>query len=413
MKTISKCMLSVCFTAIAGQSQAHELHEWGTFTTVSGSDGVMLAGLQVEEEYLPYFVGGHQNLNPRAFKGLMRPVRNVRVKMETPVIYFYGDKREKVSVHVGFNGGTVSQWFPPRTSGDTPPKMVKLRPEERGKVAPVAFPAINPSAPMAFPMGGYKAWDFEEEYKGFIHWDTEIIPRNEVDSSKYFRTGETPNWIYPQVPHSNIVKVGEVYEQYLFYRGLGNFTLPLTLSVDSAETLSMDFKGSQNIPFALAYERVAGKVRYKVFAEGLEMNSHTEISQSNGWTEMDLSPESNQIIYREMRDGLMAQGLNQHEADGMVKTWWNSYFGHDGLRVFWVLPENEVERILPMKVSPEPEKKVRVIVGRSEVLRPSFEKQLLAQHAAAEEKKQLPHYSGRYYEAYTERVQALKKVTKK
>jgi hypothetical protein len=31
----------------------YQLHEWGTFTTVAGSDGVLLTGLQREEEPLP------------------------------------------------------------------------------------------------------------------------------------------------------------------------------------------------------------------------------------------------------------------------------------------------------------------------------------------------------------------------
>ena len=40
-------------------AQAYELHEWGTFTTVAGSDGVLLTGLQREEEELPGFVHSH------------------------------------------------------------------------------------------------------------------------------------------------------------------------------------------------------------------------------------------------------------------------------------------------------------------------------------------------------------------
>lgn len=105
---------------------AYDLDEWGTFTTLSGSDGVVLAGMQVEEERLPYFVQGHAGLGGLGFKGMMRPVTNVKVKMETPVIYFYGDQREKLSVEVGFNGGTISQWYPPRASGDTPTSMKKV-----------------------------------------------------------------------------------------------------------------------------------------------------------------------------------------------------------------------------------------------------------------------------------------------
>jgi len=65
-----------------------------------------------------------------------------------------------------------------------------------------------------------KLIDFSEGYDGAIEWDAEILERDEVDSVKYYKPHESKSWIYPAVPESNIVKVGETYEQYLFYRGL-------------------------------------------------------------------------------------------------------------------------------------------------------------------------------------------------
>lgn len=252
---------------------------------------------------------------------------------------------------------------------------------------------------------GYEPLDFGSEYVGGIRWDTEIIPRGEVDSSLYFRNGETTNWIYPKVPDSNIVKVGDVYEEYLFYRGLGNFSLPVTLTVDSGETLKISYKGEERVPFALAYEMAGSVVRYKVLKDGLDSNSSVSVEDKNGWTEFKRGGEANGEVYRVMRDGLIAQGLTAAEAIGMVKTWWTSYFQHDGLRVFWVLPQGEVERVLPMKVSPEPESKVRVIVGRSEVLRPRFEKQLV-EAVSNKDGVSLARF-GRYSIAYGERAKAL------
>jgi len=120
---------------------AYDLHEWGTFTTVSGSDGGVLKGLHVEEEQLPDFVYSHKGMRPsvqsnrlsrgifvrKDAKGMLiqsrgkgmssAKLKNVTVKMETPVIYFYGDDTPKVNVKVGFNGGTISQWYPDRTAG--------------------------------------------------------------------------------------------------------------------------------------------------------------------------------------------------------------------------------------------------------------------------------------------------------
>jgi hypothetical protein len=63
----------------------------------------------------------------------------------------------------------------------------------------------------------------------------------------------------------------------------------------------------------------------------------------------------------------------------MIQTWWASYFESDGLRVFWILPTATTESILPLTVNPPPKKTVRVIVGRSEVLRPQQEAEWLAE----------------------------------
>ena len=59
------------------------LHEWGTFTTVAGSDGVLLEGLSYEDHALPSFVHQRETRAP-GFDG-------VRGKMETPVLYFYSE----------------------------------------------------------------------------------------------------------------------------------------------------------------------------------------------------------------------------------------------------------------------------------------------------------------------------------
>ena len=111
---------------------AHEftLHEWGTFTTVVGSDGTHLDGVEREEAPLPYFVYQLDGLRATDFphpfaKGIdyRRPLAHVNVRMETPVIYFYSDQAFDAQVDVGFNGGAISQWFPDRSAGETLPRL--------------------------------------------------------------------------------------------------------------------------------------------------------------------------------------------------------------------------------------------------------------------------------------------------
>ena len=89
----------------------------------------------------------------------------------------------------------------------------------------------------------------------------------------------------------------------------------------------------------------------------------------------------------------------------MIHTWWNSYFAAPGLRVFLIVPDSLTESILPLSVTPAPSELVRVLVGRSEILEPEFERHLLAE---ATEDASLPRYfTDRYYSAYLSRVATL------
>src|SRR4051812_21325505 len=80
------------------------VHEWGTFLTVQGSDGVALGGMVASEEALPPFVVS------RSFQSWQRT--NIFSKMETPVTYFYTDRPRRVSVHVDMPRGVLTHWYP-------------------------------------------------------------------------------------------------------------------------------------------------------------------------------------------------------------------------------------------------------------------------------------------------------------
>src|SRR6476659_3060590 len=81
-------------------------HEWGTFTSVAGPDGRAVDwSPRAGPSDLPCFVVR----NRFEIKGDLRGT----VRMETPVLYFYGSDDTHVSVHVRFNGGWITEWFPP------------------------------------------------------------------------------------------------------------------------------------------------------------------------------------------------------------------------------------------------------------------------------------------------------------
>ncbi len=370
------------------------LHEWGTFTTVAGSDGVLLPGLEREEERLPAFVRAHdgmQNVGPRGgrTKGylLARPLANVFVKMETPVIYFYSDHESpfRARVEVGFDGGSISQWFPPRSGGETPPPFKR---DKKGRVLSGQI-------------------DFARHYDGEISWDVEVLPRRDGDMGRVFQGGETLNWIYPRMTDSNLVRTADgSTEKYLFYRGVGKFELPLVTTASAGGTLTLLNRGEDAIPSALVFDyREDGSVRFASLGAlgGGESRSVDcdRLAPVEGWR---------RAVYDALVAQLRAAGLHAKEADGMVQTWWESYFERPGLRVFWVVPEDFTERVLPLSVEPAPRESVRVLVGRSEVLTPGFEDVL----AGAFGTKEWKHYAGhRYLGAYAARAKALRAGDKK
>src|SRR5207249_2538283 len=80
------------------------VHEWGTFLAMAGSDGVALDGMYHEEHALPTFVHARSRDQLR--------LRSAILKGETPVIYFYTSRAQKVRVSVRFPRGVWTQWYP-------------------------------------------------------------------------------------------------------------------------------------------------------------------------------------------------------------------------------------------------------------------------------------------------------------
>jgi hypothetical protein len=61
-----------------------------------------------------------------------------------------------------------------------------------------------------------------------------------------------------------------------------------------------------------------------------------------------------------------------------VKTWESSWFGEEGTRLFYLLPQTVTDRLLPLKIEPAPNEMVRVMVGRLEIMRPEDETRITA-----------------------------------
>src|SRR5262245_43620621 len=109
----------------SGSTSNITVHEWGTFTSVAGPDGQAAQWLPLAgPSDLPCFVEYFQN---RLFKavgpvasatGVQKNVLDYAkarssllgpIRMETPVLYFYTDKPQKVDVRVAFPRGFITE----------------------------------------------------------------------------------------------------------------------------------------------------------------------------------------------------------------------------------------------------------------------------------------------------------------
>jgi hypothetical protein len=327
------------------------VHEWGTFTTLSASDGRPLGGLYVDASRLPAFVHGIPYFNYDAASGWapMSKLRNVTVKMETPVLYFYSPTAVDVEVKVDFKGGTISQWYPQCHECE------------------------------AAPTGPYV--DFAAApYPGHISWKAKVLAPGAAAAYTTSASGlETAEWTAPRNVASNLL-LGEhgEYERFLFYRGLGNFpsTVKLAFVNDSTFTVSND--GDDSLPWVMVYDRPhAGEPTMQAAATWYQgpLAAHAKLTLKRGaaatqYDQATMSPMDSLLAH------LVLAGLNLDEARALRNTWYTGYFIESGLKAFWILPRAQVDRILPLSITPAPEDIQRVIVGRSEILTPDFEAEL-------------------------------------
>lgn len=323
-------LLSLCttpFRAGAGSVAAGlTVHEWGTFTSVVGRDGVALPWrpLSVESD-LPSFV--YSRNNGASWNGLRlrypsKSAMWVRVRMETPVIFFYATEERSVFVRANFPGGLITEWYPQARAAGESIEWNTLK--------------VVPGATHELPDDGRAS-----------HY----YPARETDAAPLSVTGER----------------GTEHEKFLFYRGVGDFDLPLRVALRGDSVVVGDAYGD-GVGKVFLFESRSGRGGYLVAdaARGERVLKRPALVG-------DLSQ-----LLGEMEATLVSHGLYEREAEAMIETWRASWF-EDGLRVFYVVPRRTTDAVLPLTVAPAPSEMVRVLVGRTELITPEMEQDVAAQ----------------------------------
>jgi hypothetical protein len=289
------------------------VHEWGTFSTFSGSDGKPLKFYPNDTD-LPNFVyNRHRNT-----KG---GLTDAMVSLETPVMYFYTDRDRKVSVRVDFPKGLMTDWYP---EASRPPEST-------------------------------------------IRWDDLKVLAN--DKPKLLEDRGRPRYFAARETDSaSLTTAGpekRENEKFLFYRGIGDFQMPFEVRALGHSSFAVKNTGKHAVPGHFLVSVQDRKVTFKPLGRlspGSEEKANLPAEASTA-----------EKLGDAMTALLVEQGLFEKEARAMVKTWSKDWFAENGTRVLYLVAEPVTEELLPLKIDPKPDTLVRVLVGRHDVLTPERE----------------------------------------
>jgi hypothetical protein len=336
------------------------VHEWGTLTMMEGSDGASLEGLQHETEAVPAFV--HRNLDsyPSPFAHLGDPsrdaiVRGARSKMETPVIYFYSDTAQRVSVEVDFVRGLLTHWYPRHAS---------------------ASPEIDAARAGGVDLGGIS--------QSTLRWEVELVPPGQPPPREIPAVDADDAWQLARETRAATLRttsaVGNAEappeaEHYIFYRGLGQLELPLQAVSGAGGQVMVMNHGTTRIAASFVVDMQGARGRYHRLG-AIPANGAQPVAMGA----QPSMPAASVVaaLERDVSAALVEEGLFADEARAMVRTWSRAWFASEGTRVLYVLPRDVVDRILPLRIDPRPETLVRVLVGRHEYLTPEVEAEVEA-----------------------------------
>jgi hypothetical protein len=282
------------------------VHEWGTFTCLQDETGKAIGGINVDDEPVPFFVGGIANQTAAAQyskdrgnfglppyneqKGWVACDPAVTMRLETPVIYFYPPAGKPAAavppldVHVEFHGGVLSQFFPYATTdglalnGDTP---YMRNPLTAATSTGLTWKQVHLGSVGQPVQTDDKVW---------------TTPR-EVGASML----DVP--LPPPPPNSGPANAWpkNLTERFLFYRGIGQLDSPLYLNRDAYNVGSTD-------QFFIWSQRTASP------SDGRERISRNSV-YAQGWL-TEIRPDGT-CAFRTIRSfgGLMTEGRTRPRAE--------------------------------------------------------------------------------------------------
>jgi len=304
------------------------VHEWGTTTGTFDTVGE-------DQSDLPPFVQVWSK----------QPVQVIHA-IEKPILYFYTQEATTVDVQVTFPQGMLTQWYP--------------------KPSSFAPQRIN------YAWGGGQQ---QELKNGQLKWNNlKLDPAAKPDRFAKVDAGH-PWWhITRDTDATPIIAAGGTVERFLFYRGAGDYTP------------SMKPKRTGDRVAAAAPQGVTLEGVFLVrVAEGQALVEHTPRLAPGKSIDIGPVPEDASsaaaaatTAKAQMQEALEVAGLFPTEAAGLVKIWGDDFFTTPGDRLFYIMPQAQVDAMLPLQITPAPASQARVLIAWVELSTTTTEEQVLA-----------------------------------
>jgi hypothetical protein len=290
--------------------------------------------------------------------------------METPVTYFYAPSARTVKVSVDFPHGVFTQWFPAVQSFYPP----VFHHTETGES--FSDPALDPKHPFGTAACQQK---YGAPAQGVLNWGTvEVLKPDQHPEVPEASLGKF-TWSYARQVAANTVRVSGVpgaevpqEERFLFYRGLGNFQLPVRVTAGTGGALALHNEAALGMGAAFVVRVGSSRGAFASLPGGIgpgETLATVAPAEGDGEALNDYAARLGDAV----TDALDATGLYHDEAVAMVNTWKHQWFRTPGLRVLYLMPQPLTEAQIPLTISPAPDATVRVMMIRVEVISPEQE----------------------------------------
>jgi hypothetical protein len=314
------------------------VHEWGVLSVYNDIE-LANADMRAEWDGLPKFVHGRVD-------GRTVPVYNGPVR--APVLYFHAQQPIGLNVKVDFPKGKPAVWWPGNAIGG------------RGGIQ---AQAVQPESSLT--------WNFQLRPSNAANYKLKELPKGHWMEA--LRNVKAEDVHFSQTDFLAPPGAGLTKERFIYYDGLIPSPKGLTIQVQG-DTISLKSQAKHPLLDVTVVDlRNIRKIRTATIAK---MEPEADVKEVK-LAERDQTKWPSAGI-DELITQLKAAGLNEDEARSLTDVWRKAFFETEGVSVFYRLPQDIYDQLLPLTVNPKPEKVVRTLLVHHPHCEPDLADRVLA-----------------------------------